>query len=453
MTIVKSPGKVRVRRLGAVFAIMAIVGGCTSGSAGPAAPAVGTAAVTASPAVDVVAVPSVAVTADPSVVPLSATSGAVGTTARIEAVPAAYAVGHLAISFARAPGSFSSPVLVTNAHDGTGRLFVVEQGGRIKIISGTTAFATPFLDIHTRVSCCDERGLLGLAFDPAYKTNGRFYVDYTDKSGNTVIALYHVTASNKNRASTTESIVLHIAQPYANHNGGMLAFGKDGYLYIAMGDGGSAGDPGHRAQNKNSLLGKILRIDVNHHTGSLHYAIPLTNPFVGHTGDDRIWSYGLRNPWRFSFDRSTGDLWIGDVGQSRYEEIDRATAASGAGRGRNYGWRTLEGRSCYSPSSGCSTSGKTSPIAVYSHSLGCAVLGGYVYRGTRFTAMTGAYLFGDFCSGRIWALRANGASSQTPSQLADTSFAISSFGEAEDGTLYLTDLASGGVFRIAGTTK
>jgi glucose/arabinose dehydrogenase len=368
-------------------------------------------------------------------------------------VPASYAVGHLAIHLVRKPGTFASPLFVTNAHDGTNRLFVVEQGGRIRIITGTTALATPFLDIHTRVSCCGERGLLGLAFDPKYKTNRRFFVDYTDRNGDTVIASYRAT-SNPNRASTTQTIILRIGQPYSNHNGGTLAFGKDGYLYIGMGDGGSAGDPGNRAQNKNSLLGKMLRIDINHVTSTRKYTNPRTNPFVGRTGNDSVWAYGLRNPWKFSFDRVTGDLWIGDVGQNRYEEIDRATRASGGGRGRNYGWRVVEGNTCYNPPSGCSKTGKTHPLAVYDHSKGCAVVGGYVYRGTAYPAMTGAYLFGDYCSGRIWALKANGASSsQTPVQLLSSGLMVSSFGEGENGTLYLTDLAGGGVYQIVGTAK
>jgi glucose/arabinose dehydrogenase len=368
-------------------------------------------------------------------------------------VPAAYAVGHLAISLSRRPGTFSSPVLVTNAGDGTNRLFVVEQAGRIRIIDGSTAIASPFLDIRTRVGCCGERGLLGLAFDPAYKTNRRFFVDYTDKSGNTIIASYRTSATDPNHASTTQTLILKIGQPYANHNGGALAFGKDGYLYIGMGDGGSAGDPGNRAQNKDSLLGKILRIDINHITKTRNYSNPPSNPFVGKAGSDRVWAYGFRNPWRFSFDRATGDLWVGDVGQNRYEEVDRSTKAGGAGKGRNYGWRQLEGNACYKPSSGCSKTGKSHPITTYTHSKGCAVVGGYVYRGSAYPAMTGAYLFGDYCSGRIWALQANGASTQTATQLLSSGLMISSFGEGENGTMYLTDLAGGGVYQIVGSAK
>ena len=311
--------------------------------------------------------------------------------------------------------------------------------------------STPFLDIRSRVSCCGERGLLGLAFSPSYKTNGKFYVDYTDKSGNTVIAEFH--RSSTNRASTTARVLMKIKQPYANHNGGMVAFGPDGMLYIGMGDGGSGGDPGNRAQNRSNVLGKILRIDVRTRTGKLAYGIPTTNPYAHKAGDDRVWAYGLRNPWRFSFDAATGDLWIGDVGQDRFEEIDRATKASGGGRAANFGWRVMEGKSCYRPSSGCNKTSKRLPIATYSHSLGCAVVGGYVYRGTAYPALTGAYLFSDNCTGRIWALTANGASSQTPQQLMNTGMAISSFGQGEDGTLYVADLVGGAVYKVTGTAN
>jgi len=369
------------------------------------------------------------------------------------AAPTSYTPGHLSLSLARVAGGFSQPLFVTNAHDKTNRLFVVEQGGRIKLIKGGAVQALPFLDLHTIVSCCGERGLLGLAFHPAFATNYKFYVNYTDINGNTVVAEYRRNSLNPDRANGSGRVLLRVTQPYANHNGGMLAFGPDGYLYIGLGDGGSAGDPGNRAQNIGSLLGKILRIDVNHRTGTLQYGIPSTNPFVGRSGDDRIWSYGLRNPWRFSFDRTTGDLWIGDVGQDRYEEIDRSTRASGGGRGRNYGWRVMEGRACYSPPTGCNTSGKTMPLAVYSHTYGCSVTGGYVYRGAQYPAMAGAYIFGDYCSGRIWAVVAGGSATQTPRLLLDTSHAISSFGESEGHSLLMTDLASGEIFKLNGAYR
>jgi len=239
-------------------------------------------------------------------------------------------------------GGLDAPLLVTSAGDGTRRLFVVEQAGRIRLIRSGTVLATPFLDISSRISSGGERGLLGLAFHPAYETNRRFYVDYTDLNGNTVVSEFTASSSDPDVVgATSERVLLRIVQPYANHNGGALAFGPDGFLYIATGDGGSGGDPGNRAQSLGTRLGKLLRIDVDTRTGSLRYGIPRTNPYVGRFGLDDIWAYGLRNPWRFSFDRTTGDLWIGDVGQGRWEEIDRATRPSGGGRGRNFGWRVL----------------------------------------------------------------------------------------------------------------
>ena len=355
------------------------------------------------------------------------------------------------IWFSRVARSLSKPVFITHSGDASGRLYIVEQGGRIKILQNGTVRSTPFLNISAKVSNGSEQGLLGLAFHPDYAANRRFYVNYTNTSGDTVIAEYTRSLSNPNVADPTGRIVLTIDQPYSNHNGGMLAFGPDRYLYIGMGDGGDAGDPGNRAQRLTFLLGKILRIDVDNEAGGKLYAIPPGNPYAGQTvGLDEIWSYGLRNPWRFSFDSRTGDLWIGDVGQNRYEEINRSPAVNGvdAGKGLNYGWRVLEGKACFNPSSGCSTSGKTPPMAVYSHSSGCSVTGGYVYRGLAYRGLVGGYLFGDFCSGRIWTLRAHGPASQSPVLMADTNLAISSFGEGPDGTIYVTDLGSGDIWAI-----
>jgi len=359
--------------------------------------------------------------------------------------------GGVNVSLVPVVSGLNLPIGITNARDDSARLFVVEQGGRIRIVKNGVLFATPFLDIHARVTCCGEQGLLGLAFHPSYKSNGKFYVNYTDTNGNTVIAEYGRLSTDPNRASTHERVLLRVTQPYPNHNGGQLAFGPDGFLYIALGDGGSAGDPGNRAQNLNSLLGKILRIDVNGRTGTFPYGIPRTNPFVGRSGLDQIWAYGLRNPWRLSFDRKTGDLWIGDVGQDRYEEIDRATRATGGGRGRNFGWRVLEGRACYSPPSGCNTSGKTMPNMTYAHTLGCSVTGGYVYRGGAYPSLQGGYLFADYCSGRIWAAPYNGPSPQTPRLMLDTSYNISSFGESQAGGLFLADRAGGAIYAIVAT--
>jgi glucose/arabinose dehydrogenase len=344
----------------------------------------------------------------------------------------------------------SKPVLVTNAHDGSGRLFIVEKTGKIRVMKNGALLPTPLINLTSQVSTGSEQGLLGLAFHPSFKTNGLFYVDFTRLNGDTVIDQYRVSPTNGNVAvlSSVRHIIA-IAQPYANHNGGDIVFGPDGYLYIGMGDGGSAGDPGNRAQNVNSLLGKILRINVNGSVGTQQYRIPSGNPYIGRTGRDEIWSLGLRNPWRFSFDRLTGALWIGDVGQSNYEEIDRSTVAGSArGRGVNFGWRQLEGRHCYNPATGCNTTGKMMPVVEYTHSEGCAVTGGFVYRGTAVPSLVGRYVFGDYCSGRIWTVANGAASPMTKALLLDTNMLISSFGEDEHGELYVVDL-NGSIYRFA----
>ena len=351
------------------------------------------------------------------------------------------------ISFGRVARNLSSPIFMTHSGDNSGRLYIVEQTGRIKILQNGVVLATPFLNVAARISSGGERGLLGLAFHPDYATNRKFYINYTNTAGDTVVAEYLRSTANANVAETTGRTLLTVDQPFSNHNGGMLAFGPDRYLYIGLGDGGSAGDPGNRAQNINNLLGKILRIDVDNKDVGKQYATPSTNPYDGATaGLDEIWARGVRNPWRFSFDRKTGDLWIGDVGQNRWEEVNRSTAASGGGRGLNYGWRVMEGNACFSPSTGCNTSGLTRPMAVYSHSLGCSVTGGYVYRGNQYW-LVGGYLFGDFCSGRIWALRAHGAGTQSPVLMADTALSISSFAEGQDGSLYVVDIG-GDVWKV-----
>jgi glucose/arabinose dehydrogenase len=367
---------------------------------------------------------------------------------------AAFDPAAVRLSLVRVADGLEAPLLVTNAGDGSGRLFVVEQPGRIRIVRSGAVVPQPFLDVSARISSGGERGLLGLAFHPVFETNRRFYVDYTDQNGNTVISEFTASTSEPDVAvASSERVLLRIVQPYANHNGGALAFGPDGFLYIATGDGGSGGDPGNRAQSLATRLGKLLRIDVDRRTGSLRYGIPRTNPFVGRTGLDEIWAYGLRNPWRFNFDRTTGDLWIGDVGQNRWEEIDRATRSSGGGRGRNFGWRILEGRACYKPAVGCNATGKLPPIAVYSHALGCAVTGGYVYRGAAYPALRGAYLFGDYCSGRIWSLTAAGPSVQTPRLLLSSGRSIASFGEDEAGELYVADIAAGEILWVVASPR
>ena len=334
----------------------------------------------------------------------------------------------------------NSPVYVTNAHDGHNRLFIVEQPGRIKVLQPGASTATVFLDITSRVLSGGERGLLGLAFHPQFSTNRRFFVDYTRQSdGATVIAEYRASASDANVADTGETVLLVIAQPFSNHNGGMVEFGPDQFLYIGMGDGGSANDPGNRAQNTSELLGKILRIDVDHESGGLPYASPSDNPFFGAAaGRDEIYAYGMRNPWRFSFDRVTGQLYVGDVGQGAREEIDIVT------RGGNYGWRVMEGNQC-NPSfnGGACTPIGIAPIADYSHSGGrCSITGGYVYRGSRSSLPTGAYVYGDFCTGEIFLF-----SGGTTSLLLDTPLGISSFGEDEAGEVYVVGI-EGTVNRI-----
>ena len=328
-----------------------------------------------------------------------------------------------------------SPVYVTGAGDGSNRLFVVEQGGRIKVLQPEATTPADFLDISARVLSGGERGLLGLAFHPDFENNRRFFVDYTRQAdGATVIAEYRASESDPNRAGASETTLLLIPQPFANHNGGMITFGPDGFLYIAMGDGGSANDPGNRAQDLNNLLGKILRIDVDRADGATPYSSPVDNPFFGGVaGRDEIYAYGVRNPWRFSFDRLTGDLYVGDVGQNAWEEIDIIT------RGGNFGWRVAEGNHCNPAIGGgvCSMTGLVPPIAEYVHSGGrCSITGGYVYRGANQTLPFGTYVFGDFCSGEIFTL----LGSDTPSVLLDTGMNIASFGEDEAGEIYVVGL-------------
>ncbi|MEA2604233.1 MAG: hypothetical protein QOF89_5225 [Acidobacteriota bacterium] len=355
-------------------------------------------------------------------------------------------------------GGLSGPVGVTNARDGSGRLFIVEQCGRIRIWNGSALLATPFLDLGSTganvITCGGEQGLLGLAFHPSYRTNGFFYVYYTRASdGAITVARYHVSTNPNVADSASGLVLLTIAHSGAtNHNGGNLAFGPDGFLYLGTGDGGGGGDPFENGQNVNALLGKILRIDVNSDAfptdPSRNYAIPAGNPFAGATaGADEIWSYGLRNPWRFSFDRATGDLWIGDVGQSAWEEIDFQVA--GAAGGRNYGWDCREGAHNFSDGNGDMNAGCpgpvpfTEPVMEYDHSLGCSVTGGFVSRNLPSHSMFGNYFFADFCSGRIWRGVPGGGGTFTRTDVFDTAFGITSFGEGETGRIYFTDSNGG----------
>jgi len=352
-----------------------------------------------------------------------------------------------AIQLIPVASGLSSPLYVTGARDGSNRLFIVEQPGIIKVMQpGATAPApTPFLNVTSKVLAGGERGLLGLAFHPQYTTNGRFFVNYTRRpDGATVVSEFKVSAGDPNVAETEEKIIITIAQPFANHNGGWIEFGPDGFLYIGMGDGGSANDPGNRAQNIEELLGKMLRIDVNT-DGTVPYTSPATNPFFGPTpGRDEIYATGLRNPFRCSFDRATGSLYAGDVGQNIIEEIDIVTL------GGNYGWRVFEGTRCtgLGPAP-CTASNYVAPLVEYDHFTNgrCSVTGGYVYRGTRNSLPVGGYVFGDFCSGEIFLW--NGGSM---SLLLDTNLQIASFGEDEAGEIYVVGLG-GAIHRIASSSS
>jgi glucose/arabinose dehydrogenase len=335
--------------------------------------------------------------------------------------------------------------LYLTAPPGDPRLFVVEKGGAIRIIKNGALLPAPFLDIHAQVSTGGEQGLLGLAFDPSYGTNGRFIVHYTNEAGDTRLSAFHVSPDPDRADATSEQVLLAVDQPFANHNGGQIAFGPDGFLYLGLGDGGSEGDPNGTGQRRDDLLASILRLSIS----PAGYTVPPDNPFVGVSGArGEIWSYGLRNPWRFSFDRRTGDLYIGDVGGNRLEEIDVAPASAGGGRGVNYGWSVMEGTSCLA-GTGCDTTGLTLPVLQYDHGQGCAVTGGYVYRGAAIPALQGHYFYADYCRGFVRSFRlVNGA----PAEQADwptlsPGAAIPSFGEDAAGELYVLS-ADGRVLKI-----
>jgi len=339
----------------------------------------------------------------------------------------------------------SSPVYLTAPTGDTARLFVVEQGGQIRIVQHGQLLPSAFLDIHSRLVSGGEQGLLSVAFHPNYGANGFFYVNYTDLNGDTRVERYTVSAADSNLAdTTTHKLILFVPQPYTNHNGGLVMFGPDGMLYIGMGDGGSGGDPENRAQHPDSLLGKLLRIDVDHGDP---YAIPPNNPLATSGGAPEIWALGLRNPWRFAFDRSAGLLYIGDVGQGAWEEVDVEPASQG---GLNYGWRLMEGAHCYNPTN-CSSAGLVLPAVEYDHSNGqCAVIGGFVYRGARFPALAGQYFYADLCAGwvRSFTYAGGAVTGQTSWTLEPSPGSPLSFGEDSRGELYV--LSSGGtVYRIA----
>ncbi len=351
---------------------------------------------------------------------------------------------------------FTRPVHVTHAGDGSGRLFVVEQDGRIIVVEDGAALNTPFLNIQNIVRSSNdtnggnEQGLLGVAFHPDYENNGYFYINYTTEAfdsvttGSTVVARYSVANNNPNLADPDSALILlTIEQPARNHNGGQLLFGPDGYLYIGVGDGGGSNDQFDQAQDKTTLLGTILRIDVNNPTNGKNYGIPPGNPYVNEAGADEIWAIGLRNPWRFSFDQVTGDLYIGDVGQNAREEISYQAANTEGGL--NFGWACREGtvdgpKDC--------TGTFEAPIVDYPWDAGGAVTGGFVYRGSFYPALEGYYFYGDYGLGKIWSLRHNGTTWVSELELDET-FAISAFGEDEAGELYVVDYSNGQIRRLA----
>jgi len=361
---------------------------------------------------------------------------------------------HLAVGFDQVVGGLVDPLAVVNAGDGSGRVFVAQQGGQIRIVRSGSLVGPAFLDISDRITSGGERGLLGVAFHPNFPADPRVFVDYTDTNGDTKVSSFRVDPATPDRVDpSTEKRLLFAKQPFANHNGGALVFGPDGFLYISLGDGGSGGDPMGNGQSLTTLLGKILRIDVDTTTGDRAYGIPPDNPYASGSGGRlaEIWLTGLRNPWRISFDRLTNDLWIGDVGQSDWEEID--VQRTGAPGGTNFGWNRMEGSHCYQPSTGCEEAGLTLPVTEYGHDQGCTVIGGNVYRGSNQPLLAGAYLFADYCSGRVWAIDASVDGARSPTLVASTDHAFSAFGEDEAGELYAVDLSGGTLLRVTGSSR
>ena len=341
----------------------------------------------------------------------------------------------------------SLPLYLTSPPGDLSRLFIVEQTGAIRLVRDGVLLPELFLDLRARVTAGGEQGLLGLAFDPDFATSGRFVVHYTDLAGNTVLSRFLISPTNPDQADPdSETVILTAVQPFTNHNGGQVTFGPDGFLYLGLGDGGGSGDPNNRGQDLTDLLGSILRIDVH---SAAPYAVPPDNPFAGQP-DTRaeVWSYGLRNPWRFSFDRATGDLYIADVGQSAREEINVSTTPEGVGRGVNYGWSIMEGTQCFR-GPGCDMNGLALPVFEYDHSEGCSVTGGYVYRGSAIPALQGHYFYADYCQGWVRSFRYAGGqvSDHTSWPSLSPGGAITSFGEDAAGELYVLD-AGGRALKI-----
>jgi glucose/arabinose dehydrogenase len=357
------------------------------------------------------------------------------------ATPSPVDLSALNLAMQPVAAGFSQPVFATHAGDGSGRIFVLEKAGRIVALAADGSNPRTFLDISDRVgSSSSEQGLLGLAFDADFAANGRLFVYYTDTNGDTVIARFAANAGRTAADPASEVILLTAAQPAANHNGGIIAFGPDGYLYAGLGDGGAANDRFGHGQNLETILGAVIRIDVSG-DGAV---VPADNPFVGREdARPEIWAYGLRNPWRFSFDRQTGDLWIADVGQNQWEEVNVRPASSPGGE--NYGWPIMEGTHCFQADT-CQQDGLILPVAEYSHDRGCSVTGGYVYRGAAQPSLQGIYFYGDYCSGRIWGLAQVDGQWQNV-ELLSSGAQISSFGETEDGEVLVVDY-SGNLSRL-----
>ncbi len=337
--------------------------------------------------------------------------------------------------------TFNQPVDLQSPDDGTNRIFIIEKTGQVKVFNNesSASTATTFLDLTPRISTTSEQGLLGLAFHPDFETNGFFYVNYNPTATQTVIARFRVSDTDANAADRdSETVLMTIPQPYTNHNGGQVAFGPDGFLYIALGDGGSGGDPDNNGQDRSTWLGNILRIDVNNQENGLNYDIPADNPFIGEERiKEEIYAYGLRNPWRMSFDTTTGDLWTGDVGQGELEEVDKIQL------GGNYGWKLFEGTSCFSGN--CDNTNLVAPVHVYGRSQGDrSITGGYVYRGATNTELVGRYVYGDFASGRIWSLDTDGNNNKL---LIESGLPIASFGTDSAEELYVCSF-SGTIYGI-----
>ncbi len=445
----RTPSVGRYLAIAATLATM-LLGACTPASRTPVNPA------TATPPPTPVATATAPPTATPS--PAESTPSPTGQATATPAVPSPTPAGPAGpwnppdLALQQVVDGLESPLFVGNAGDGSGRLFVIEQAGRIRIVRGGSLVAAPYLDIADRIVSGGEQGLLGLAFSRTFATDGLFYLDYTDNDGNTVISEFRAPDPAADTADpATERRLLHIDQPYPNHNGGNLLIARDGTLFVDMGDGGSGGDPQGNGQRRDTLLGKLLRVDPRVTDSGAPYGIPADNPWPSTSGiRPEIWAYGLRNPWRASFDRATGDLWIGDVGQGSWEEVDvvRAEASGLPTGGLDFGWNLMEGTHCYEPSSGCPKDGLTLPVAEYDHGGGrCSITGGFVARGPGVPGLAGTYVYGDYCSGTIWGLDAAVASPK-PKVLLESGGSISSFGEDEAGDLYVTDIARGTVSRL-----